>query len=68
MQKTCVTICVTAKRKDRRQATEKTTTETRKEECVTAKRKGRRKAEEKTRKEGKHLGRKPHEGDKLKLT
>ena len=38
------------------------------EKCVTAKWKERRKAKEKTRKEGKHLGRKPLEGDKLKLT
>ena len=40
--------------------------------CVTAKRKDGRKAKEKTRKEtrkgGGHLDRKPHEGDKLKLT
>ena len=40
--------------------------------CVTAKRKGRRKAKGKTRKETRkeegHLGRKPLEGDTLKLS
>ena len=36
--------------------------------CVTVKRKVRRKTRKETRKGGEHLDRKPHEGDKLKLT